>query len=78
MLTLGAGPALRAWGRGRACQQCRGQCVSRVEGLRAQVDGRAGEPGPRTEAAPALTIYGRSHTLPSSFLLLLLMSLAKH
>lgn len=23
------------------------------------------EPGPRTEAAPALTIYGRSHTLPS-------------
>lgn len=38
----------------------------------------AGEPGPRTEAAPALTIYGRSHTLPSSFSTLLLMSLAEH
>lgn len=29
--------------------------------------GGAGEPGPRPEAAPVLTIYGRSHTLPSSF-----------
>lgn len=45
----------------------------RREGSRAQV---SREPKDRGRTAP--TIYGCSHALPSSFSLLLLMSLAKH